>query len=363
MSTLILSANDVDRVVSKLSPDDLVNLMALVFSQLSSPTSSTSNNITQPQRIAIPMQNHTGLFMPSRISSIGTAIKVVSVPSASAPLEVREKGLPGSTFVFDEESGRVNGVVNASKLTAVRNAAGSLLATRLLLPTSKPPTKLITFGAGAQISAHITLFLTHYPTITHVIIYNRSLNPRLTSLLTSLQTQFPNPIKFEAKELPDPSLPEDQRGGLKESLRDASIVVTATSSTVPLFPSSFVTPGTHLCLIGSYKPTMHEIDSELVLRAGKVVVDSKEACEEEAGELLTAKLPISNWIELGTLYDFNKDTQPVQWSSRTELIEDVQSAGDVTIFKSVGVGVQDVAIAHAVMKRAKELGVGVYVDL
>lgn len=62
--------------------------------------------------------------MPSRISSIGTAIKVVSVPSADAPLEVREQGLPGSTFVFDEESGRVNGVVNASKLTAVRNAAG-----------------------------------------------------------------------------------------------------------------------------------------------------------------------------------------------------------------------------------------------
>lgn len=62
-------------------------------------------------------------------------------------------------------------------------------------------------------------------------------------------------------------------------MRDASIVVTATSSTVPLFPSSFVSPGTHLCLIGSYKPTMHEIDSELVLRAGKVIVDSKEACE------------------------------------------------------------------------------------
>ena len=58
--------------------------------------------------------------------------------------------------------------------------------------------------------------------------------------------------------------------------------MTATSSTVPLFPSSFVAPGTHLCLIGSYKPSMHEVDSDLVRRAGKVVVDSKEACEVSA---------------------------------------------------------------------------------
>ena len=147
MSTLVLSAKDVDQVVSKLTSDDLVNLMALVFSQLSSsssPSSSDSssdpesNTITQPQRIAIPMLNHTALFMPSRISSIGTAIKVVSVPSPHAPPEVKERGLPGSTFVFDEEMGRVNGIVNASNLTAVRNAAGksSMLHLIYLLPTS-----------------------------------------------------------------------------------------------------------------------------------------------------------------------------------------------------------------------------------
>lgn len=136
MSTLILSAQDVERVVSQLTPDDLVNLMALVFSQLSSHSSHSNSDsdsdsgpdptssIIQPQRIAISMKNHTGLFMPSRISTIGTAIKVVSVPSPNAPAEVRAKGLPGSTFVFDEDTGRVDAVVNASNLTAVRNAAG-----------------------------------------------------------------------------------------------------------------------------------------------------------------------------------------------------------------------------------------------
>ena len=163
------------------------------------------------------------------------------------------------------------------------------------------------FGAGAQIHAHITLFLTHYPTITHVIIYNRTLNTRLTSLLTSLQTRFPsqdngrNNITFEAKQLPDlstssslsssPQAPDPPNPNplaaeeLKSDMKDAHIIVTATSSTVPLFPSSFVASGTHLCLIGSYKPTMHEVDSDLVRRAGKVIVDSKEACEVSAKAL------------------------------------------------------------------------------
>ena len=75
--------------------------------------------------------------MPSRISSIGTAIKVVSVPSPHAPPEVKERGLPGSTFVFDEEMGRVNGIVNASNLTAVRNAAGKSSDSHLIY--SLPP--------------------------------------------------------------------------------------------------------------------------------------------------------------------------------------------------------------------------------
>lgn len=121
MSLLVLSAADVAKVTAKFTPDELVALMADVFSRLS----ERHRGIHQPHRTAIPMEHHTTLFMPSRISSAGTTIKVVSVPSADAPKDVKEKGLPGTTIVLDERSGGVRAVVNSRRLTALRNAAGT----------------------------------------------------------------------------------------------------------------------------------------------------------------------------------------------------------------------------------------------
>lgn len=120
MSLLVLSARDTSEVTTRFSPDELVNLMAGVFSQLS----SSDPGIVQPHRTTIATQNHTALFMPSRIASSGTTLKVVSVPSASAPEDVKARGLPASTIVMDEHGGHVKAIVNARLLTALRNAAG-----------------------------------------------------------------------------------------------------------------------------------------------------------------------------------------------------------------------------------------------
>ncbi|CAL1702637.1 unnamed protein product [Somion occarium] len=365
MSTLILSAADVDRVVSQFTPKDLVQLMAKVFWELnrfSQDTQSNQDDIVQPHRLTIPMQNHTALFMPSRIASFGTAIKVVSVPTATAPPEVRQRGLPASTLVFDETTGAVNGIVNAGTLTALRNAAGSLLATRTLLyPVEKYPRKLVAFGAGAQIAAHLSLFLDFYFTITEVAIFNRSKNARVSSLIASLKAKFGERVAFSAHILP---AVDGERAVLQQALHNADIVITATSSTEPLFPSSFISSGTHLCLIGSYKPSMHEIDTDLVRRAGTIVVDSREACKTEAGELIAAKVADEDLVELGSLFEINEqDPTSKSWTPHKSEVIRLRSKGDVTIFKSVGVGIQDVAIAHAVVARAKSMGVGTYVDL
>lgn len=128
MSLLILSASDVDRAITHLGADDLVNVMARVFKALSAPKYSEipaehTTNVTIPHRSTITSKNHNVLFMPSRLSEIGTAIKIVSVPIASAPPELKARGLPGSTMVIDETTGNVVAVVNARKLTALRNAA------------------------------------------------------------------------------------------------------------------------------------------------------------------------------------------------------------------------------------------------
>lgn len=115
MSLLVLSSAEVSAISSAIAPDDLIHLMAFVFSRLSLHSGTNS-----PHRTSIATSHHNVLFMPSRIAGSGTAIKVVSVPSASSDC----RGLPASTFVIDEATGIIKAVVNARKLTALRNAAG-----------------------------------------------------------------------------------------------------------------------------------------------------------------------------------------------------------------------------------------------
>ena len=122
MSLLVLSAQDTFRATSTFTPDELVALMAAVFSCLSG--STAAQEIVQPHRTTVPTAHHTALFMPSRIASMGTAMKVVSVPTPGAPVEVKARGLPASTVVLDERTGAVRAIVNARLLTALRNAAG-----------------------------------------------------------------------------------------------------------------------------------------------------------------------------------------------------------------------------------------------
>lgn len=114
---LILSSNDVDNVVASMSPQHLLDLMATVFSQLSSKDSVEA--VDCPHRTKISMPEHTALFMPGRVPAMGTAIKIVSVPST------RSDGLPATNIVLDEETGTVSAMMNATRLTALRTAAGA----------------------------------------------------------------------------------------------------------------------------------------------------------------------------------------------------------------------------------------------
>lgn len=131
MSLLVLSASVVDQIVTKFTPTELVNLMARVFITLSSGT----GDVNIPHRGTIASQNHRTLFMPSRIAPLaGTAIKIVAVPTSAAPADVQAKGLPASTMVLDDTTGAVSAIVNAGKLTALRNAASTPTLLRPLPP-------------------------------------------------------------------------------------------------------------------------------------------------------------------------------------------------------------------------------------
>lgn len=122
---LILSESDVKVLSSKFTPSELQLLMARVFKLVSTPLQPHEPPASCiPHRTSMPTRNHTALFMPARIayplSLSGTSIKVVSVPKSPTDL----RGLPASTLVLDEDTGAVRALINATNLTALRNAAG-----------------------------------------------------------------------------------------------------------------------------------------------------------------------------------------------------------------------------------------------
>ncbi|KAF7293209.1 hypothetical protein HMN09_01199000 [Mycena chlorophos] len=352
MSLLCLNGSDVAKVTSNLSPASIQLLMARVFAVLSS---GDPNSAHTPHRSSIPMENHLSLFMPARMVSpalSGAAIKIVSVPTK--PGDTR--GLPASTVVLDEESGAAKAILNAANLTALRNAAGSLLSCNLVGP--RQPASLVAFGAGAQIEAHVDLFVRAFTSLKRCTIVNRTMNDRVERLAGRLRTRFPQAeIDCVDHDAANPN------ASLQSTLLSAHLIICATSSTIPLFPSSWVSDAAHIMLIGSYKPTMHEVDGTLIRRARPLLVDSRDACFVEAGELIAAQIKPDEMQEIGDLVAFESGELFLEEPTRQELaFREGSVDGPVTIFKSVGVGLQDVAIACAVVQQAEEMGLGTRVD-
>lgn len=193
-----------------------------------------------------------------------------------------------------------------------------------------------------------------YPSITRITIVNRTINDRVTALVDSLRASHPT-----ARFLTISSI-DGHDGQVESAVRGADFLCCATPSTAPLFPSEWVRPGTHLILVGSWKPEMAEVDPTLIRRA-RVLVDSRSACGLEAGELISAGLAPGDMVEVGEL--LLRSAQDRKWTAEvdTDRVAEVLSGRDVTMFKSVGVGAQDVAISMAVMERAIEIGIGTFI--
>ena len=186
----------------------------------------------------------------------------------------------------------------------------------------------------------------------------RKLNDRLSALLRDLARACPS-ASCVGLSSADAALTESV-------VRGADIICCATPSTTPLFPSEWVRPGTHAILVGSYTPQMAEVDSALIRRARVVLVDSRSACAVEAGELIAADVSQTDMVEVGELIrraPVRDDENSWAWEPNASRVAEVLSAGtgDVTIFKSVGIGAQDVAIAVATVEQAMEMGIGTMV--
>jgi len=191
--------------------------------------------------------------------------------------------------------------------------AGSALSLRAV-PSKREPRNLLIFGSGAQAYAHATVFLRLFSTLESCTFIVRAPTPRSEALLSDLKAQFPKITLTTGSS-------EDTSFNLSQAVHNANIILTLVPTTNPLFNSVDVTSGTHLVLVGSYKPEMRDVDDELIKRGGMIIVDSKEACLKEAGEIISTGLGAEDLVELGTILGKQG--------------EDLRTVGDVTIFKSV----------------------------
>ena len=283
-----------------------------------------------PQRlsISIPEQEGITLVMPGYVPPDALGLKVVSVfPRNPA------RGLPtlsALVVMLDPETGAPAALLDGAFLTAWRTGAASGLATDLLARPDAESLALI--GAGAQARTQLRA-VAAVRSLRRVRVYSRT-PARAQALIEEMRGQEGIPEDIAVAPTPEAAVAE------------ADIVCTATNSSVPVFDGRALQPGTHINAIGSFTLEMRELDEETFRRAARVVVDSRAAVLAEAGEVVWAiRQGILREADLVELGEIAAGRRPGR--ERPE---------EITLFKSVGLAVQDLVAAQRVWQRIRAQG-------
>ncbi|KAH8914543.1 NAD(P)-binding protein [Atractiella rhizophila] len=355
MGLLVLDKAAVETIESGLETTDVLDTITDALCLFSSPPTPTS--IEVPHRLALSLSSHKSLIMPSRAvlpeSPPLSTIKIVSVPHSGSAAD----GLPATVLAMDETTGLVRAIINGGSLTALRTAAASAIATRLSLEKSDTEWGLAIdmsiIGAGLQAYYHALLLSHTIRRIKVIHIYNRSL-PRLQSLVTLLRQRLED-VYIEGHLLEE--LKKKPR-----MLDGSRIICTCTPSLDPILTPgildlSFRSKPLHINLIGSYTPQMKEIHPSLL--PPRILVDTREGCQKEFGEWLSLSEDARpELVEVGEWINGLPDEDGADGGGGGEG-EGTWGKGDrVTVFKSVGMGALDTAIAGLVLEEAERRAVG-----
>lgn len=329
MELRVLTAADLDRV---LSPARALDAMRRAFGQLS------GGDAVVPLRGTLDSEGGTTLLMPAWLRrSRDLGAKIVSVFPGNA--DRGEPVVQGAVLLLDAVSGAPRALLDGTRLTAMRTAAGSGLATELLADPEADV--LAVFGAGPQGRAHIEL-LAATRELAEIRIVSRS---------GASAERLAGELRGSGDAAPwDPARPPRIVATRDRSaaVRDAGLVVTATTSREPVFDGGDLPEGAHVNAVGSYRPDMQEVDETTILRA-RVVVDQRAAVWEESGDLL---------VPLGA----GAVTRDIVAAELGEIVNGDEPGGrnghEITLFESVGNAAQDVAMAAAALAAAERDGVG-----
>ncbi|MFV1857837.1 MAG: ornithine cyclodeaminase family protein [Anaerolineales bacterium] len=287
-------------------------------------------------RIEVTDREGVALFMPALLHTTGDlAVKIVSVFPKNVQRELPT--IHAVVVAIDPDTGRPLALIEGGSLTAIRTGAASGAATDLLARSGAR--RVAIFGSGVQARTQLEAVCA-VRDIEEACVY-------------SIDTEGARAFAEEMAGV-GPIPPQINVAGKPiEALAMADVICTATTSSTPVFSGRDLRAGTHINAVGAYTPEMQELDEHAVAQS-YVVVDSREAVLAEAGDLM---IPIQKGLiredhiraELGEI---------VSGDAQGRSTED-----QITLFKSVGVAVQDAAAAGLALRRAEELGLGQVVEL
>jgi ornithine cyclodeaminase len=241
----------------------------------------------------------------------------------------------GAVLLFDLAGGQLLAVIDASSVTAIRTAAVSGVATRLL---SRPDSaRLAILGSGVQAATHLEAMCAVRP-VAEVRVWSRH-RDHAEAFATRMRGVHSIPIQVT--------------GTAQDAVRQADIICTTTASKEPVLNGDWLPDGVHINAVGSSTKLSRELDSAAVAKS-RVFVDRRESALNEAGDLLIPmgeQLIDANHIigELGELLAGRVDGR--------------RNGGEITLFKSLGLAVEDLAAAERIHRAALETKRGTWFEL
>jgi ornithine cyclodeaminase len=272
-------------------------------------------------RVELPLGGDLLLMPGMRQTGGGASVKLVTIVPANA-----ERGKPTVQAIvlwLDAETGEPLAILDGETVTAMRTGAASGVATRLL--ARRDVSVLAVFGAGGQAAWQIRAICAARP-ISEVRVYSR--DPSRRAAFAARMGAELSEVQVLAVDAPD------------DALHGADVIACATTSSKAVFDASSVPPGAHVNGIGAFRLGMVEIPSAVFGRAALVAVDSRRAALAEAGDLVAAiesgELAEDGFVEIGSVAADYVERRPPD---------------AVTVFKSVGLAIQDVAVAELAARR------------
>ena len=293
MSDLVVL--DEPAVQQRLRYQELIPAIADALAALS------GGRVVQPVRTVLPVAPHQGFFavMPAYAGALGA--KLVTFYPQNVGVHTHHAVI----VMLKPETGEPLAVMDGRLITEMRTAAASAVATQRLARADA--SVLAILGSGVQAKSHLAA-LRHVRAFKEVRVWSPRNAPAFAKQ---------HGVKAVAS--------------AADAVRGADVVVVAASSTTPILQGRWLSPGTHVNAIGATRPDWRELDDDLVTTA-RIFVDSREAALRESGDVIAAQSEVT---EIGAVV---AGTSPGR-----------RSAQEITLFKSVGVAVEDVAAAALVL--------------